>query len=346
MTDPRLLAVFVFVSLCTAGCGEAARDNPLDPQSESFRDEGGIAGQITETYPSDDGPGTFDGYPNVAVRLVPVGPAGRPELATRTDGEGFFALSDVPSGPYAVVVEETGFRVASDTVTVEVGRVAEAVLRLDALPIIREKSLRSVHIIRWFPEDPVFQLEVEVQAEDPDPPDVVAAAALAVPDAGGATFQTFAISPVPGQPGLFRETFDDSEFPGGIAGLLGRGLRIQVEDASQGTTLSEPVGLVRVIQLSPQTLAPQGDTDITDPTPTLVWSPADLAFDFTYRVELYVRDGGGGSTLIEHEEGIDPSQTSYTVEQSLEPGAYWWAIWVVDTAGNRSRSRQAGFNVR
>lgn len=333
--------VLLILPLVWVGCGDAARENPLDPSGEGFRDEGGIQGRVTEVYPP------FEGREGIAVQLIPVGPVGRPELTTRTGTGGAFALSGIPAGPYAVTAEEEGFRGAADTVTVEPGRVAETELRLNALPQIGVPILRTVHIVRWFPEDPVFQLEVEVNAEDPDEPDVVAAAALVVPGpAAGGELQTFGIPSVPGEPGLFSETFDDDAFPGGIEGLLGLALRIQVTDASDGATLSEPVGLVRVIQLSPQTLDPQGDEDITDTTPTLVWLPAELAFDFTYRIDLYLRDPEGGSTLLELEEGISPSQTSYTIERVLEPGAYWWAVWVVDAAGNRSRSRQAGFNVR
>lgn len=315
------------------GCGEAPRDNPLDPLSEDFRDEGRVEGQITGLYPP------FPGRPDIRVRLVPVGEAGRPELATRTDADGRFALNDVPTGPYAVVAEREGFREASDTVTVAPGAMAETTIRLDALPVVTEQSLRTVHIVRWVPDDPVFQLEVEVTAEDPDRPEDVDGAALVVPELG------FAAELTETSAGRFAATLDAAALPApGIEALLGQTLRIEVHDASGNASLGPPTSLVRIIELSPQTLSPQWPDQVA-PTPTLVWRPAQLPFAFTYRVDVVLVDAAGIPNLIESRHGIDPSVTSVVVETELEPGDYFWTVWVVDAFGNRSRSREAGFRV-
>ena len=322
------------------GClDDAPRDNPLDPLSGEFRDEGGVAGRVTGIYPP------FEGRADVPVRFIPVGPAGRPELATRTDGAGHFALHEVPAGPYAIVAEGEGFRSAADTVAVEAGRVAETTLQLDALPAVAEQELRTVHIVRWFPEAPVFQLEVEVRAEDPDRPEDVAGAALAIPDpAAPGAFVTLPLQSVNGEVGRFVATFDDAQLPDGVEGLLGKTLRIEVRDASGNAALGPPVSLVRVIEQSPQTVGPQGEAS-TGPSPTLVWQPAQLPFAFTYRVDLFLV-AAGVPTLIEQQTAIDPAITSHTVQQALAQGDYYWTVWTVDAFGNRSRSKEAAFRVR
>ncbi len=331
------VALVALALLAGPGCfDDPARENPLDPLSEGFRDEGAVSGQITGLYPP------FPGRADVRVRLVPVGPAGRPELATRTDASGQFALSDVPSGPYAVVAEQEGFLGATDTVTIAPGTVAETTIQLDALPEVTEQTVRSVHISRWFPDEPVFQLEVDVAATDPDRPEDVDSAALAVPDLG----VSLPLGAVGGETGQFTALFDDTELPApGLEGLLGRTLRVEVKDAAGNVGLGPPLNLVRVIELSPQTERPQG-LEVVSPTPTLVWRPAQLPFAFTYRVDVFlVVEELGLPTLIERREAIGPSITSIDVATELVPGDYFWTVWVVDAFGNRSRSREAGFRV-
>lgn len=319
------------------GCGDAPRDNPLDPMSDGFRDEGGISGRVTGLYPP------FPGRPGVQVRLIPVGPAGRPELATRTDGEGRFALNDVPAGPYAVEADEEGFAGEADTVTVAAGAVAEVMVQLDALPVVIEQSLRSVHILRWPPLEPVFQLEVEATAEDPDRPQDLAGASLVVPTL---EFSAELVETEPGT-GIFAATFDEGELPApGVEALLGQTVRIEARDVSGNAGLGPSQSLVRVIEQSPQTQSPQFP-DVVSARPVLVWQPAQLPFAFTYRVDVFVVNAAGIPTLVASYENLDPNQTSLQVQEDLASGEdHFWTVWVVDAFGNRSRSREAGFTVQ
>lgn len=277
------------------------------------------------------------------VRLIPIGPAGRPELATRTDAAGQFALADVPAGPYTIAAEQEGFAGEADTVTVEAGAVAEAMLQLDALPVVMEQSVRSVHILRWPPLGTVFQLEVEAVAEDPDRPQDLAGASFVVPALG---FSAELVETEPGT-GVFAATFDESELPApGVEALLGQTLRIEARDASGHAGLGPPYSLVRVIEQAPQTLRPQESEVVDNTRPTLVWQPAQLPFAFTYRVDVFVVNAAGIPTLVERHDGIDPNQTSLQVQRELASGeAHVWTLWVVDAFGNRSRSREAGFRV-
>jgi hypothetical protein len=338
---PRLRFYFVLCAalglMGGAGCGDAPRDNPLDPLSDGFRDEGAISGRVTGLYPP------FPGRPGVQVRLIPVGPAGRPELATRTDDDGRFALNDVPAGPYAVQADEEGFAGEVDTVTVTAGAVAEATIQLDALPVVTEQSLRSVHILRWPPLEPVFQLEVEATAEDPDRPQDLAGASLVVP---GLDFSAELVETEPGT-GVFAATFDERELPPpGVEALLGQTVRIKARDVSGNAGFGPPQSLVRVIEQSPQTQSPQFP-DVVSTRPTLVWQPAQLPFAFTYRVDVFVVNAAGIPTLIDRYENIDPNQTALQVQRELASGEdHFWTVWVVDAFGNRSRSREAGFTVQ
>ena len=75
------------------------------------------------------------------------------------------------------------------------------------------------------------------------------------------------------------------------------------------------------------------------------WRATLLPFAFTYRVDLWLVDAAGIPNLVLSQGGIAASVLSYTVGAPLAPGDYFWTVWVVDAAGNRSRSKEAGFRV-
>ena len=316
-----------------AGClGEAPHDNPLDPLSDEFRDEGTVEGRVTGIYPP------FEGRPGVRLRLVPL--EGGAEVMTTTGADGAFRVSRLPSGPYAVWAEGEGLRPDADTVTVEVGGTAEVDLPVDALPVVTSQAARTVHIERWFPETPLFRLEVEAQATDPDRATDVDGVALVVPDLG------FRVPLAEVGPGRYASTFDGDALPEGqVQALLGRALYVEATDVTGNTGVGPPLALVRVIEQTPLTARPQGLEVVSENPPVLEWRPASLPFAFTYRVDVSLVDGAGVPNLVESASALAPATTTYAVRQPLPSGDYVWTVWVTDGAGNRSRSKEAGFRV-
>ena len=333
MSRPRLLVSLAALGLALGGCllGEAEHENPLDPQSERYRGEGAVEGRVTGIYPP------FDGRPGVMLRLDPVG-ADAPGRTAVTRDDGTFEIRDVPKGTYALHAEAAGLSGRTDTVTVETSGTVAVELPLDALPVVVEQALRTVHIERWFPDAPLFRLEVEVEVTDPDRATDVDAVALVV-DALG-----FRAPLTEAGPGRYAATLDAAELPGGqVQSLLGRQHRIEVTDVTGNVGLGPPLALVRVIEQTPQTARPQSLEVLTSNPPTLEWRPTDLPFAFTYDVEVFLVDGAGRPNLVESAEGIPPTVTTYAVREPLPAGDYFWTVWLVDGAGNRSRSKEAGF---
>ena len=311
---------------------EAPHSNPFDPLSEQPFDEGVLVGDATGIYPP------YDGRAGVRVWIVPVG--GGTERVTTTRQDGTFSVDDLPSGTYALRAEGEGLRAVADTVEVEIGETASVTFRLDALPVIQTQAAQTVHIERWFPETPLFQLEVSAIVTDPDAERDVASVELVVDDIGFREPLDLV------RPGHYEYGFDAESLPGGqVQAFLGRPVWIEVTDVNGNVGRGEAMTLVRVIEETPLTASPQArDTVATNP-PTLEWRPASVGFPFTYRVEVFVVDGAGASTRIVNATGIDPSTTSYTLRQPLGRGDYLWTVWIVDSSGNRSRSKTAGFRV-
>ena len=329
----RALRLPLALALLVAACDAVPRDNPLDPQSPAFRDEGAVSGRVTGIYPP------FDGRDGVDVTVSALD-ADAADRLTETGPDGVFRVDGLAAGRYAVRAGGGAFRDQTDTVTVVAGATAELAFALDALPEVLTQAARTVHIERWFPDDPVFQLELDVTASDPDLETDVAGAALVVE---GLAFRE-PLDEI--ETGVFAATLDASLLPDGrVQSLLGRTLRIEVTDRSGNTALGPPLALVRVIEQTPLTASPQGLETIAANPPVLEWRPAELPFAFTYRVEVFLLDGAGIPNRVAVQDGLPASAVTHALDVPLDPGDYFWTVWVVDEAGNRSRSKEAGFRV-
>ncbi len=351
MLPPRLLALSralcvaaCAASVCAAGLGlggclsGAPHDNPLDPLSDAPLDAGTLGGRATGIYPP------FDARAGARVHVQRLDATGAPaageERIARTASDGTFRLDDLPAGRYRVVADGAGLLADTALVAVTAGALSEAVFELDAVPVVSVPVVRTVHIENWPPLGPVFQLEVEVQATDPDRASDVDAAVLV---AEGLAFR---VPLAEAAPGVFRATLDAARLPGGqVQALLGQPLAVEVTDLSGGTGRSAAVSLVRVVEQTPLAFRPQAE-DLPPPNPpTLEWRPAELPFPFTYRVDVFVTDGANTLVLVSTTSGIAPTETTLILPAALPGGRYTWTVWTVDAAGNRSRSRPAGFTL-
>ncbi len=335
----RVLLVSLVV---LAGCmGDVPRDNPFDPGSPQYDGTADVSGTVTGIYPQPDG--QFGGREGVRVRVMAVGAP--LERVTTTDATGAFSIDDLPTSAdslsrYVVRAEGVGLQAAEDTIEVAPGATARLVLRLDALPVVESQAARTVHIEEWFPGESVYRLEVEATVTDPDRATDVDVVALVVEELG---FQALLVETSPGR---FQATFRPDQLPGGqVQTLLGRPLRIEVTDLSGNVGQGPPLALVRVIEQTPLTASPQGRETVARNPPTLEWRPTPIPFTYTYRVDVNLINAAGIPTLIETARQIDPAALQYDVQRTLASGNYFWTLWVVDAAGNRSRSKEAGFVV-
>ncbi len=336
MIRPLLLLAALVVGV---GClGEAPHDNPFDPDSQQYASTAEVSGTVSGIYPP------FRGIAGVRVRLMPLGASGVERVAT-TDASGAFTVADVPAGPegtrYLVRAEGDGLRADDQEVTVEAGVTAQVALRLDALPVVSAQSARTVHIERWFPDAPLYLLEVDATVTDPDRDTDISAVALVIEELG---FRAPLAETTPGQ---FRATFDAETLPGGqVQGLFGtpapdRGHRHRRQRQPGPAARAGP----RDRPDAADGGAPGAGGDRPEPTGAGVAAVPDPVPVHLPRRRQPGRRGRHPEPGRER-PGIDPATTRYQVQQTLRPGDYYWTVWVVDEAGNRSRSKEAGFRVR
>ena len=333
----RSSGIVVLIGLAVAaGClQEAPRGNPLDPESDNYRDVGSVAGQVVRFYPPH---APIEG---VDVRLTQNGGAA---LLARTGADGRFRFDDVPAGRYAVAAEKDGYAAGRDSVTVAAGDAADGgALRLDGLPVARSVVLRTLYVGRWWPEaEPdVYLLDVTADVEDPDGLSDVASVTLHGPTPGRA----LTLQPT-SEAGRFGRTVPaDSLGAATLHALMGQPFVVEVRDHAGHATTSPPQTPARIIEETPVPVSPQGLESVADPRPVLTWQPAALRFPFTYRLDVVRVVEANLHTVLQTVERIAPETTTLRVPAALAAGTYYWTLSVVDAFGNRSRSKEAGFQV-
>lgn len=311
-----------------AGCmQDAPRDNPLDPLSDDFEDVGGLQGQVTTYYVP------FDGIAEAEVRLTP-GP-----FVAMTAADGRYVFGAVPSGSYHLRVSKDGYVPVDTTVDVSLGAMGQMDLALPGRPSVTEAQLRAFQIYRWYPQEPLQMLDVAVTVTDPDGVADVERAWLDVPALG--FVDTLAAGESPGQ---FAGTIIGADLPAPLQALQGQTMHLGVRDRAGVVAIAEVVPPVRVIDFVPVAVAPQGLASVSGPPFDLTWEPVLLPYSFTFRLDV-VRVEADIQTPVLTIADLSPDLTGYTLEQALDPGDYFWTVSVVDAFGNRSRSREAGFQV-
>ncbi|MFQ5568667.1 MAG: carboxypeptidase-like regulatory domain-containing protein [Rhodothermales bacterium] len=327
-------ALMVALGLGSGCLGDAPHDNPLDPNSDQFIDEGDLSGHITDRTEA-----PLDG---AEVHLLPAPTSGKAERVTRTNAQGRFELVGIPSGTgYQLRVHKEGYAVGMlDSLAVEAGLLlAVPVLRLNALPVLTSVTFHTVHISRWWPENDLYFLEVQTEVRDADGLFDIAGVWVEIPDLN------FSLPLEPQAAGRFEKSIESDSLPTvSLQALLGRTLRLNARDQQGDSTRSAPQQLVRVIEETPVAAGPQGLALLETDRPTLTWEPFPPAFAFTYRIDVF-RDEVNRTVLVETVEEISSDVTSMRLESSLASGAYFWTLSVIDEFGNQSRSKEAGFRI-
>lgn len=315
--------------LAGAGClGDAPRGNPLDPESDNFTDAGRVVGRATRYY------APHAPVAGVEVRLTP-----GPYMAhSREDGH--FEFRDVPSGRYRIVAEKADFAVAEDSVTVLLGETTEKEMRLGALPRVVDLALETVHISRWWPVDDLYLLEVSATVEDPDGIADIEAVWLEIPEFGFTdTLQSTRSHD------RFATSLNAARLPTrSLHGLMGHAIYIRARDRAGYGGGTDGRQLVRIIEETPVASTPR-TMEVVDPRPVLTWEPEDLPYPFTFRVDIILAETNV-QPIVQTVAGIASTDTTVRLPEALPPGNYQWTISVVDAFGNRSRSKEAGFEVR
>ncbi len=128
--------------------------------------------------------------------------------------------------------------------------------------------------------------------------------------------------------------------------IIGHRFRIIVKDSYGHSDSVCTTEIRRIIRDEVQLKRPAGH-DTVSSTPTLYWEPVSPGYSFTYTVE--VRTDEADPQLVWQKAGISPGTSSVQVDVPLpvKPNNnYIWAVWIIDSFGNRARSKFKSFQVK
>lgn len=319
------LRFFLFITsgiFLIFGCfSDAPRDNPLDPANGIS-----LSGGVKRFYSN-------NAVPNADVRLKPG------NLVSMTDNAGNFRFSGISPGAYTLTVSADGF--SSDTSAVNIEKNLRVDFSLDSLPHFRNISVFTTHITHWFPPDDIYSVVMEATGYDGD-------------GTGDIKDVWFRIDPINFSDTLQRVAPGSNTFRGQAAAsslpvinlqeLIGKPFAFFISDIPGNSSESSPHFISRIIEETPQLIAPVGLAVITSFPITFRWQAMpNIPFPFTQKIEIY---SIGLGLKVDEMSSIGSNMSEYVYNSPLSNGDYYWVLYIVDELGNQSGSKEGSFRVQ
>ncbi len=310
------------------GCApDPPHDNPLDPSSPNYRNEGRVAGKVLGlSLP-------YAGVPDVLVTILQNG------SGQLTASDGSFSFPDAPSGTIALVVSKSNYLADTLRLNLPVGGNVDTVLHIDALPQVSGAQVVTSKVDHWYP-GAIYSATVTASVTDPDGElDIIDSTVQVTVDS-----LSFQMTRTTGS--KYQVIIDGSLLPNqDLQWLVGKQFTISASDHEKGTGTSEPFFVSRIIEPEATPTSPI-NLQLTGPSPVLDWNPPGVSYDYTYQLQIvHIDTSTGIQTLAWSQSGLSSSSGSFVYPGSLRPGTYFWTVTVIDDYGNSSTSWEASFKV-
>ena len=102
--------------------------------------------------------------------------------------------------------------------------------------------------------------------------------------------------------------------------------------------------ITRIIDVVPEITYPANQTVIESFPILFQWQPEFLNYPVNFKLEIY-QINFGLYTKIFAVNNLDHRVFEYNFDNSLEAGDYFWLIYIVDSSGNTSSSKEGTFRV-
>jgi hypothetical protein len=329
MRTVRFLALPAILAL--TGCGEAPRDNPLDPLSPQYRGVVAVGGTVALRS---------IGTPVANAQLTSLTDG----ISTNSDASGRYSFPRLSSGQQTIVCSKANFVPDTARLTLASGSTQEVPFFLNGAPVVVSQTIVTRKIDQYFPSAEYY---VVVSASVTDPNGVADLDSVWF----AADTLVFAMAyDIPSK--LFTATIYMYSFPTNtIQWLVGRPLHIISRDLLRAVNTSDGFYVTRVIENGATPTYPTAlNNDTTGSTPLLQWTQPSVTFNHSYTLNIS-RVDAGTKTSIWTRTGIDSFNDQWQFPgdgsgQTLPSADYIWTVAVVDEFGNTCRSKEAAFVVR
>jgi hypothetical protein len=321
-----ILAVIAVLSGCV---DDAPHDNPLDPLSPKYVNQGDLIGRLMIAHQQKGVAGAF---------VKPLDG----EIFVTTDSSGYFFFSGLSEGEHHFLCSKENF--TSDTFSVAIipRSVATIVHEMNAAPVAVSKNIlaRKIDHVSYNPE---YFIEVSADVMDPNGGNELDSVWFEV----SAETKSYLF---PLEYSLsakkFVATLFQSSFPTNTTQwLVGKALHIISRDTLGAVNISTPFFLSRVIENAATPLYPSGSITVKRDSVYLKWTPPDVAFNYSVTLTIYRTQTEQIVTTISNIISFFEKYPTDGGVMTLEPGSYFWTVTIVDDFGNYSRSKESYFVV-
>ncbi len=316
------IILIIFIQIMLFRC-DAPRNNPLDPQNphNSFVVLEGVV--QTFSVPRNSIAGVDVLWKNSGATTI-------------TDENGYFRFEEILPKDDWLMFEKEGFH--DDSIFINWNQLNKVSIQhfLNARPRLRKLDLYSVVKSR---SPSLKDFEVAIRAEITDPDVDIDSVFWQVPDLGidGSLRYNPDLE-------LYDLTFATADYGLQFGEIVGHDFIILVQDKFDKRIEVGREQIKRVILGTISGLSPANQST-APPMPVFGWSKFQPGFSHTFTIDLQIfNDDGLPEPYLEIED-IPQGAENYELTTPLIPGNYVWALWAIDSFGNRIRSQLARFTV-
>jgi hypothetical protein len=305
------------------GCfSDAPRDNPLDINNP--QENYSLAGIVHTYYPHP--PRSI--LAEATLLILPL------NLLSTSNQEGLYKFENLPPGNYSIICQKEGF--LTDTLDIDIPGENSLDFFLDGLPYFKQILLSSHRISHFPPIDDIYYIDLNITTSDTDGVEELDLVWFEV--AGLNLSDTLAKTITPG---LFNDRITTDIIS--LHNFIGQEFKLNVQDKFGAIVNSSPHFVSRIIEHIPVLLTPsQGDTVATQPF-ELSWENVFLPYNFHLGIEIMNINDFGFPTPIDFIDSVPSNASSYLYTSPLDPGTYFWTLYIIDNFGNSSRSKEGAF---
>jgi hypothetical protein len=324
----QYIVIILSISVVSFSCVEdAAYENPFDPRSGSSVKGGLINGVISKYYDLE--------IPLDSVQLI-LDPSG---YYFQTGPDGRFEFKNIPPGDYSLYCFREGYAADSIDFTL-VNNEIQHDFRLNAIPEITGFGISTHHVSRWWPVEDRYYIDLNVIVRDKDGANDIDSVWMTIDE------YDFTLTLKKGdKSGEYGIIILDYQLPVTPIHLIQeKRIRTFCSDLFGNISPAKNLFITRIIDVVPEITYPANQTVIESFPILFQWQPEFLNYPVNFKLEIYQVNFGLYTKIFEV-NNLDHRVFEYNFDDSLEAGDYFWLIYIVDSSGNTSSSKEGTFRV-
>jgi len=301
---------------------DAPRENPLDPENPDniFSSLSGVVRTVK--------------VPNEPLSGVNV-LWSKANIVVQTNSTGNFFIEDLKPENGYLYFEKEGYSTDSLFVDWNGRKTVNITQQLNSIPKLVSGRLAS-SVINRFPDAQVYRINAEANITDEE--NDVDSVFITNDDLQfSGNLNNLSVT-------QFQQEFTPEQMNlTSVDDIIGKEFNVIAKDANGKTFNIAQLTVKRIIKELIETISPANNETVSDSL-TLNWRRFTPGYSFTYSLSIFTNTVD--PELVWSANDVSSEEIFYEVESNINPGEYFWVVWVIDEFGNSARSRPASFIIQ